>query len=331
MYIFVTGGKTMGHISPLLGIILSLKQKYEFIYFGLEDSMEEKICQQYNITFHKMKLLPFYKRNILKNIKTIYYIFYEKRRIKRLYKNYTIKAIISSGGFVSIPLVLSFSNCKKILLESNTTLGLANKFLSHFVDYVGLQFDTVKHKKSVVVGNPIIIEKQEYDHLFFYSNKPLILFVGGSNGAYEIVELAYKFNLKYPNVKIFVITGERYYESFRFNDNAVVVKRIFKLSSVLNKFKLVISRAGASTITELLLSNVDFILVPSKNVASNHQYKNAIYLMKKNICGIIENTQSDIATDYIYNRYSNAFNHINRSSEVVVLDSINRIETLINK
>ena len=53
--------------------------------------------------------------------------------------------------------------------------------------------------------------------------------------------------------------------------------------------------------------------------------------MKKNICGIIENTQSDIAIDYIYNRYSNFFNHINRISEVVVLDSINRIENLINK
>ena len=52
MYIFVSGGKTMGHISPLLGIILSLKEEYDFVYFGLKDSMEERVCTRYNITFY---------------------------------------------------------------------------------------------------------------------------------------------------------------------------------------------------------------------------------------------------------------------------------------
>ena len=331
MYIFVTGGKTMGHISPLLGIILSLKEQYDFVYFGLENSMEEKVCQKYNICFHKMKLLPFYKKNPFKNILTFYHILLEKRRIGKLYNNHKIKCIISSGGFVSIPLVLSFKKCKKILLESNTTLGLANKFLSHYVDYIGVQFDTIKHPKSVVVGNPIIIENEVYDHQYFYYNESLILFVGGSNGAYEIVELAYRFNQKYPNIKIFVITGEKYFDCFEFNKNAVVVKSIFKLSSVLYKFKLVISRAGASTITELLLSKVDFILVPSKNVSNNHQYKNAEFLSKKNICGLLTDTTSFEAILYIHNFFIRDNKSKNLTNEVVIYDSINRINKLINK
>ena len=320
----------MGHISPLLGIILSFKDKYEFIYFGLENSMEEKICQKYNISFHKMKLLPFYKRNIFKNIFTVSYILKERRRIKKIYKDYDVAYIISSGGFVSIPLVLSFKNSKKLLLESNTTLGLANRFLSIFVDYVGIQFNTIKLKKSILIGNPIVIEKEEYDHLWFYKNEPLILFVGGSNGAYEIVELAYLFNKNYPDIKIFVITGERYYDSFKFNNNVVVVKSIFKLSSVLYKFKLVISRAGASTITELLLSNVDFILFPSKNVSNNHQYKNAKYLYDNNMCGIINGDNFDKDIKYVYNRFKNANDMLKEENKITIKDSIKRIGELLN-
>ena len=144
MYIFVTGGKTMGHISPLISIINAMKDEYDFIYFGLEGSMEEEICLKNNITFHSMKLYPFYRKNIFKNVKTIYRLYIEKRKINNLYNIYKVKALISSGGFVSIPLILSKVKGKRILLESNTTLGLANKFLLLYINYLGIQFDTIK-------------------------------------------------------------------------------------------------------------------------------------------------------------------------------------------
>lgn len=318
----------MGHISPLLGIILSMKNEYDFIYFGLEQSMEEEICKRYNISFYPMKLLPFYRKNWIKNIKTIYYIIKEKNKIKHKFNNYDIKVVISSGGYVSIPLLLGIKRSKKILLESNTTLGLSNKLLSLFADKIGVQFDTIKQKKSVLVGNPILIEKSDFDHPWFYKKEELILFVGGSNGAKEIVTLAYKFNLKYPNIKLFVITGERYYDLYDFNQNVVKYKKIFRLSSILNKFSLVISRAGASTITELLLSNSKFVLCPSKNVTGNHQYKNAKYLTDLGLCVMISDESSDENVNYIYNYLSK--NTLKTSSSMIVIkDSIERIKKLI--
>lgn len=318
----------MGHISPLIGIILSLKNKYKFIYFGLKDSMEEEVCRKYNIDFYRMDLKPFYRKNIFKNIKTFYLILKEKKNINKKFKKYNLKAIISSGGFVSIPLVLGLKSKNKILLESNSSLGLANKFLSFFVKYIGVQFDSINHKKAVLIGNPIFIEKPVFDHQYFYYDEPLILFVGGSNGAYEIVQLASEFNNKYPNIKIFVITGDRYFETFKFGENAVVLKKIYKLSSVLNKFKLVISRAGASTITELLQSNIDFILFPSKNVSGNHQYKNAKYLYDKKICGLIDEINAD-TIDNIYNNFN--ANNIRSNNSTITNIGIDKSIELIEK
>ena len=295
----------MGHISPLLGIILNLKDKYKFIYFGLEGSMEEAICKKYNIDFHKMKLTPFYRKNIFKNIVTFHHIFREKRIIKKQYKNHKPNMIISSGGFVSIPIILSFNKCKKLLLESNTTLGLANKFLARFVNYIGVQFNSIKHKKSILLGNPIKIYNPSFDHPFFYLGEKIILFVGGSNGAFDIVKAACEFNNIYPDIKIFVITGERYFDTFSFNQNVKVFKKIPELSSILNRFDLVISRAGAATITELLLANVVFILFPSENVSANHQVLNAEYIKKHGACEIIYNIKDTKYIAQIYDLLSN--------------------------
>ena len=323
----------MGHISPLIGIFLELNKQYDFIYFGLEGGMEEEICKKYNIKFHSMKLLPFYRKNIFKNIKTFYFILKEKKRIRKIYSSYDVKSIICSGGFVSIPLILGLKNSNKILLESNTSLGLANKVLSFFINKIGVQFNTIKNKKSVVIGNPIVIEEASFDHPLFYKDINIILFVGGSNGALEIVELAYKFNIKYPDAKIFVITGEKYYESFKFNNNAYVYKKIFKLSSILNKFKLVVSRAGAATITELLLSNTDFILVPSYYVSGNHQYKNAKYLYDKGMCGIITDPKEEKNTSYIYDFFINKECNLlvlNNKKDIVIKDSVKLLTKLID-
>ena len=151
------------------------------------------------------------------------------------------------------------------MLESNTTLGLANKFLANFVDYVGVQFNSIRHKKSILVGNPIKIYEPNFDHPWFYKGEKVILFVGGSNGAFDIVKMSYEFNLKYPGVKIFVITGNHYYNTFVFNKNAAVFKKIFELSSVLNKFDLVISYCLENNIYDLNIIN-DYLYTYSNAV-----------------------------------------------------------------
>ena len=245
MYIFLSGGKTMGHITPLICLNNELKNSYEIVYFGLKDSMEEEVCKRNNITFFQMELYPFYRKKIWKNIKTFYRIFVEKIRIKKQYKNCSVKALISSGGYASIPVNFATKNCTKILLEPNVSMGLANKFLSFFVDKICVQFPTIKSKKSIVTGSFVSILKSPFDHIFFYQNKPIVLFVGGSNGALEIVKICHRFSMKYTDVNIILITGNNYYDTYTFPPNVYKVKSVENLNGIFKNFDLIVSRAGA--------------------------------------------------------------------------------------
>lgn len=307
MYIFLTGGKTMGHITPLISLNNKLKDNYKIIYFGLKDSMEEEVCSRLKIEFYPLDLLPFYRKRVLLNFKSLNKLIKEIIRIKKKFKNAQIKAIISSGGYVSFPLVYALrkkSNTIKLLLEPNSVLGLSNKLLVGKVDYVCTQFLFSNKKKYVQTGNPITISNNSFDHPSFYLNKNMILFIGGSNGALEIVKIAYDFNCHFPDVEIFVITGDRYYETYEFGKNAHVYKKINDISSIFKYFKIIVSRSGASTITEIILTNSASILLPSYNVTANHQYKNAFYLKEKNACILMENYQKDSYLE-VYDLYIN--------------------------
>ena len=282
----------MGHISPLISLYKHLNIKYKIIYFGLKDSMEEEECKRLNIEFYPMELYPFYRKKIFKNILTFFRLFKETKIIKEKFLKYNVKAIISSGGFVSIPLIYSFrrnKKVKKILIEPNIIMGLANKILKHFVNYICVQFPVYKGNKYILTGNPIEVINSTFDHPAFYLNEDLILFIGGSNGALEIVKIAYDYHIHFPKQKIFVITGNKYFGTYAFNNNAYVYKKITEISSIFNKFKIIVSRAGASTITELINTKSCVLLFPSKNVSANHQMKNANYMEDMNMAVVIRN------------------------------------------
>lgn len=332
MYIFLTGGKTMGHITPLLCLYNELKNDYEIIYFGLENSMEEGECKRIGIRFYPLDLLPFYRKRVLLNFKSFNKLIKEIRMIKKEFKNTQIKAIISSGGYVSFPLVYAFKNnkkIKKILLEPNSVLGLTNKLLVKNVDYVCTQFPISNNKKFIQTGNPITILPNTFDHPSFYLNKEMILFIGGSNGALEIVKLANEFNNNYPDIEIFVITGERYYETFVFNSNAHVYKKIINLNSIFKFFKLIVSRAGASTISEIIITNSASILFPSNNVTANHQYKNALYLKEKSACILLEKYQKNSYLD-VYNSFINQELILDIKKNLEALKKDNSVKNVIS-
>lgn len=280
----------MGHVTPLISLATILKEKYEVIYVGNKNSMEEEKCKEEGISFICIETYPFYRKNILKNFKTFKFIKKESKRLKHILKNKKIKAIITSGGFISVPLLLSFrhqKNIKKILLESNAVMGLANKFLARYVDVICFQFSIPKHKKGIYTGSPIIIKENKTLSINCYSRK--ILFLGGSNGAKDIVDLAYNFNQEYPDISIYVLTGKRYYKMHNFNNNVSEYEKIDNVASYFKYFDVVVSRAGGSTISELIATKTPNVLYPSNNVANNHQYKNALFLSKMNATIVIAN------------------------------------------
>lgn len=276
--IVLTGGKTMGHITPLITIYRLLQNDFSFIYLGLKNSMEEAVCQKNNIPFIPLDLLPFYRKKLHRNILTFSKIFEAQKKLKNELKSAKIHAILSSGGFVSIPAILAYKNakCKKILFEANAVMGLANKYLSKYVDYVITQFPL--NKKYLCLGYPVLIPEASFDSPFFYQNRPLVMFVGGSNGALDIVKYAYQFHLDYPLINCIVLTGEHYYDLYDFNFNARKYRKIDNLAGVFTKIDVVVSRSGGATIAELLMTRSKAVLVPSRILSNDHQYKNAIAL-----------------------------------------------------
>ena len=321
--IILSGGKTMGHVTPLIAIYEHYKNRFSFLYFGLKDSMEERECRKQNIPFFALDLLPFYRKNLLKNYHTFKKINKEKKRISEKLKTAKIRAIFTSGGFVSIPVVLASRTfkCKKILFEANAVMGLANKWLSLYVDMVITQFDI--NSKYFNLGYPILNnQKPSLDLPFFYQKKPLLLFVGGSNGALEIVKFAYQFHLDNPHINCVILTGNRYYDLYDLNNNAIKFKRIENVSSIFKYFNVIVSRSGGATISELFSIGSKAVLIPSRNVVGDHQYHNAINLkeyqnfkvaldyeeMKNAITDLLSNDKKTIKKNFDYNILDNYLN-----------------------
>lgn len=277
MLIYLTGGKTLGHITPLINIYKHFKEIHTFVYFGLENSLEEEMCKNNNITFIPLKLKGLNRKNLFKNLEVFYLIHKANKIIKKEIKP---NLVIASSGFVCIPLLFKSNKTKIFLLEQNTTLGLVNKLFYHKCDKLFLSLPINKKlDKSILSGNFISNYKIDYDNIDFYKYQKKILVFFGSMGSSNL----YKFfqeNYIFKDYKIFIVLPDKYYDLYNF-DHYIKLRSISNINSIFDKFDLIICRAGATTIAEIIKSNTKAILIPSPNVVNNHQLKNAI-LMKDN-------------------------------------------------
>lgn len=281
--VLVTGGKTGGHIYPLLKICDSLDN---VVYYGMPNSLEEKLCQQKRINFKKVNIKDKGK------LKKLFSIFKEAMRIKRdLNKN---SIIIASGGFVSFPLLLAglLKNIPYYLIEENAVLGATNRFFKWKAKKLFLTFplEEEKIKKAMVVGNPctdVIYNKYQYP---MPKGKKMILFIGGSKGSKIIGKLAIQCaKIISDDYQIILVAGSFYPEFKAYEQKKLIVyEYINNLYNMMINVHLIISRGGSSTISEAVNSNKPLIVIPSRSVKKDHQYKNALYLMKNNGCIIFD-------------------------------------------
>ena len=279
--IVLTGGKTGGHIMPLLAIAKKLNQ---VCYVGSYDSLEERLCKEHHIDFIGMKL----KNN---RVFTILKCF-----LKLKLKN--VSAIISTGGYVSFPALIYgiFHRIPIFLLEENVIMGKTNHFFSLFAKQVFLTYPLEKMKKKYkVVGLPILMEEMSY---LKYRNYTFdILIIGGSLGSKPLCDLVHQLNSTY---KICLIAG-RYCEEYKDIDNTIVLKYVNDLPNLMLQSKLIISRAGASTTYEIFSLEKPCIIIPSKTTSKNHQYLNALYFENKGCCRMVK---EDNAKEEIYSEVS---------------------------
>ena len=303
MRIIVSAGGTGGHIYPALSIINKIKEKdknAEILYVGTTYRMEKDIIPEHGIDYYGINVRGFDRKLSTGNIRAVRLFLKAVREMKKLMKDFKPDLVIGVGGFVTGPVIYAAHelHIKTIIHEQNSVLGMTNRFLSKYADVVCTSFpDTVVNAKKVVyTGNPssedtnLSFDKKEFN---LSNNKKLVVIVMGSLGSKVVNDkmknILPKFNDK--DYEVLFITGNDYYEQFKslkLDDNIVVVPFVKNLKRVFKKTDVLVSRAGATTISEITSFKVPTILVPSPYVTDNHQYKNALSLVNRESALMVE-------------------------------------------
>lgn len=315
MKVLVSGGGTGGHIYPAISIIHYIKKKHpdaEFLYIGTEKGLESKLVPNDGIPFKTIEIQGFYRSLTLKNFKTVYLFLSSIKQAKRYIKEFKPDIVIGTGGYVCGSVVYAASKLKvpTIIHEQNSVAGMTNKFLSKYVDKVGICFsDAAEYfpkEKVVMVGNPraqevAMIEKKDVlENYHLTSDKPTIVIFGGSRGAQTINDAMKEALPLFANkpYQILYASGNIYYDEFNDQkelinslDNVTVVPYIDNMIDVLNNVEALVGRAGATSMAEITALGLPSILIPSPNVTDDHQTKNAKSLVDKHAALMIKDSE----------------------------------------
>ncbi len=310
-YVFITTGGTGGHIFPAIAIaqILEKHTEYSPVFIGSKFGMETKILPQYNFPAHFLPVKGLQRKKILKNIPLLYYVPTSLLQAYRLISKYQPKLVIGVGGYASFP-ALWIAHQRKIpilLQEQNAYPGLVTRMFAKKAEVVMLGMEYAKKylpgSKTLYTGNPVresyrIYPKNEMLKFWNFSeNNPVLAIFGGSLGAKTLNEVTKKIVGSSLNFNILWQTGKRYYDEYKSYEspNVKVLPFIQEMDKAYSVADFVISRAGALTVAELFFFKKPSLLIPSPNVAENHQYYNAKEAETKGFAKIF--TENDSSTE----------------------------------
>lgn len=333
MRIILAGGGTGGHINPAIAIANKVSDKYkdsEILFLGTERGMEKTLVPKagYKIEFIEAEGL---KRSLsFKNLKVVLKTFRGYLKAKKIIKKFRPDAVIGTGGYVSGPVVLAAHNLKipTLIHEQNALAGVTSKMLSKIVDRICLAFNDInilgKPEKSVVTGNPVksafknVNEKTARKELGIPEDKPMVLCISGSLGAQKINDSIVEYlekDSEAGNIYLVVVSGERYYDEMserigKLNMKNVTVKKfVYDMEKHLSAADLVISRSGALSLSEIAYMGKPSILIPSPNVAENHQEFNADVFVKAGCAVKITEAELD------YKKFADTLNSVVKDKE----------------
>lgn len=315
MRVIMCGGGTGGHIYPALAIINKIKElepNSEFLYIGTHNRMEKDIVPENGIPFKSIKMYGFNRKNIFKNFKTVYYLLKNKKICKQIIKEFNPDVVIGVGGYVTVPVIKAAHKLgyKTIIHEQNSMPGKANKMLGKIVDKIFVSSEAaIKYfdaKKCVLTGNPVsenaLIAKPIFPKDYgVMEGKKCVLFVMGSLGAKtvnDIIVSSFK-EFKKKDYEVIFVTGKNDYESVIKNEipkNVHVVPYINGLSGIFKNIDLMVTRAGASTISEIIALEVPAIMIPSPFVPDDHQTKNAMDLVNNKAGVLLKESELTVDT-----------------------------------
>ncbi len=316
MRVIISAGGTGGHIYPALAILKKIKEKEpnsEFLYIGTHNRMEKDIVPKEKIPYEEIEMYGFNKTKPLSNLKCISCLTKGYKKCKKLIKEFKPDVVVGVGGYITVPVILAASKLgiPTFIHEQNSLPGKSNIFLSKYVSKIGVSFKNSSSKfpdyKTVFTGNPcsdeaMKVKKIEKKELGLDEKKKLILIVMGSLGAstFNNYFLTLLPKIKKKDYEIVLITGKTEYEKVKenkFPKNVFVYPFFENLPRLMKCVDVMVSRAGASTLSEVIALDIPTILVPSPFVANNHQYKNAMDLVKENAALLIE--EKDMKEDIL--------------------------------
>ena len=306
--IIVSGGGTGGHIFPALSIADAIKSKHpeaKILFVGANNRMEMQRVPDAGYKIVGLPIAGFNRKNLLKNIKVLWLILKSQRMAKKIIKDFAPHAVVGVGGYASGPTLkmAASMNIPTLIQEQNSYAGVTNKILAKNAKMICVAYDGMERffpqDKIKTTGNPVrksLIEmrtnrNEAIKTIGLDENKKCVLIVGGSLGARSINE-AVLANIEAirENKEIQFIwqTGKLYFEEMKERcaaigkpENLTITDFVSNMAAALGAADLVVSRAGAGSISEFALLGKAVILVPSPNVSEDHQTKNAMALVEK--------------------------------------------------
>ncbi len=303
MRVIISAGGTGGHIYPALSILEKIKEKEpdsEFLYIGTTKRMESEIVPKKGINYQGVNVIGLNKN--LTIIKALPLFLLAIKKCKKIIKEFNPDVVIGVGGYITAPVIYSAKKLgyKTIIHEQNSISGKTNMFLEKYTDKILVSLPgSIKNfkKEAILTGNPRSQEayyakslpKKDFG---LDDKKKLVLIVMGSLGSTTIsnalMEIIPKFSNK--DYEVMIVTGKDYYDKYpkEVSENVHIVPFLNNMVNLLKNVDVIVSRAGASTIAEILAIGLPSILVPSPYVANNHQYYNAKELVDKSAALMLE-------------------------------------------
>jgi UDP-N-acetylglucosamine--N-acetylmuramyl-(pentapeptide) pyrophosphoryl-undecaprenol N-acetylglucosamine transferase len=333
--IILSGGGTGGHIYPAISIANELKSRFpntEFLFVGAHDKMEMEKVPQAGYKIEGLWISGIQRKLTLKNLSFPFKLISSLYKSRKIINAFKPDVAIGTGGFASGPL-LQMAVSKKIpslIQEQNSFPGITNKLLAKTANKICVAYDGLERffpeNKLIKTGNPVrkdilhidgnSIEAKDYFKL--KHNKITLLIIGGSLGARRINQLI-EDKLEFfqtQNVQIIWQCGKLYYNAYKqYNDQEYAQVHAFlnRMDMAYSAADIIISRAGAGSVSELCVVGKPVIFIPSPNVAEDHQTKNANAIVEKN--GAILIKEEDLEIDF-ENKFSQLVNSQEKQLEL---------------
>ena len=316
--VIISGGGTGGHIFPAVSIanaVKALRPDAKILFVGALGRMEMQRVPAAGYEIIGLPIQGFDRKNLLKNFKVLYKIWKSQRMAKKIIKDFRPQVAVGVGGYASGP-TLNMAAAKGIpclLQEQNSYAGVTNKLLAKKAAKICVAYEGMERffpaEKIMMTGNPVrqqlldttITHEDAVRTFGFDPTKKVVLIVGGSLGARTLNEsvLQHLDQIRKSDVQFIWQTGKFYSaeisERLKGQDipNLTVTDFISDMGVAYKAADLVVSRAGAGSISEFCLLGKPVILVPSPNVAEDQQTKNAMALVNKAAALYVKDAEAD--------------------------------------